>query len=181
MSALKRIETAETAEPPVARSVYADGGVVQRGRERVGITWAWCHVSLFGERVREDSGAATFAGLGVAFAGNNTAEYLALVLALEALPDHWSGPVFTDSGNTIGRFRDGWRERGIPPALAERKAAALARLGPLTYTLLGGHPTRADLARGSRPDGKPCSPHNVWCDKAAAAAGRTLKAPAEAR
>jgi hypothetical protein len=75
---------------------------------------------------------------------------------------------------TIRRFRDGARTRGIPEAWTGRKDAALGRLGTLSYVLLDGHPTRAQLSAGVGKRGSPVSEHNVWCDEACTEVGRLL-------
>lgn len=162
----------------VPHEVYADGGVARVNPSPFGGMWAWCHVrypatpggtpSPVSEVVRSASGVVRAGELMPGPVSNNLTEFLALLLGLEALPDGWSGLVCSDSGVTLGRFERHHTAgmKGIPPALVGRLTAVRARLGGLTFRLLGGHPTRADLDRGRRKDGKPVSPHNVWCDRA---------------
>lgn len=145
--------------------VYADGGVVMVNPSPHGGTWAWCHVA--GERaVAEGSGAFPPSAYGMATVSNNLTEFAALLFCLEALPDGWAGRVFTDSGVTLMRFQapDAVKMNGIPDDLVARLRAVRGRLGELAFVLLGGHPTRKELAAGRRKDGKPVSRWNVWCD-----------------
>jgi DNA modification methylase/ribonuclease HI len=167
-------------EAPAVTEVFADGGVVLVNPSPHGGTWAWCHVSG-GERVREAGGTVTPAEIGMGKVSNNQTEFLALLLCLEALPDGWSGKVFTDSGVTLQRFRDAAKTNGIPPVWVRRLAGVRHRLGELEYVLLGGHPSKADLARGSRSDGKPVSAFNKWCDEECGRRAKELTpTPAEA-
>lgn len=146
-------------------SAFADGGCVLLNPSPHGGTWAWCHVNAAGERVREAGGHVTPAEIGMGTVSNNQTEFLALLLCLEALPDGWGGKVFSDSGVTIGRFRDGDKTKGVPPVWVRRLASVRHRLGELEYVLLGGHPSKKELAAGVRKDGKPVSEFNVWCDR----------------
>lgn len=177
------VPASTTADAPTVTEVYADGGCVLVNPSPHGGTWAWCHVAG-GGRVREASGTVTPEEVGLPTVSNNVTEYLALLLCLEALPDGWSGKVFTDSGVTLGRFRDyaTARTKGLPDSLVKRCGAVLARLGSLEYVLLGGHPTKADLGKGFRSsDGKPVSVHNKWCDRACGERAKELTpTPAEA-
>jgi ribonuclease HI/DNA modification methylase len=159
--------------------VYADGGVVGRNPSAAGGTWAWCHVTAGGRMAAESSGFVEPADAGTPEVSNNQTEFLALLLCLEALPAGWSGRVFTDSGVTLQRFRDpeGVKQKGVRPEWVDRLRAVRDRLGVLHFTLLGGHPTRADLEAGTRAsDGKPVSKWNVYCDKACGAESSRAKA-----
>lgn len=155
---------------------YCDGGLIVAPGQAPGLsphggTWAYRLVGEDTLAIREDSGVLSAHRLGGAV-GNNTAEYAAAVKLLEALPPRWSGTVYTDSKNTIGRLRDGWATNGIPDWLRDRAQLALLRLGTLAWVLLDGHPTRAQLAAGVGKRGNPVSEHNVWCDQACQAQAR---------
>jgi ribonuclease HI len=169
--------TGADAEPPLlpvpdespthataVTDVFCDGGVCVKNPSPHGGTWAWCHVTAAGEVAASASGTVTPAECGTPAVSNNQTEFLAALLALEALPAGWSGRVLSDSGVTIARFQ-GARTRGLSDAWVSRMDAALARLGTLEWVLLGGHPTRADLGKGFRSDGKPVSKWNVHCDR----------------
>lgn len=144
--------------------VYADGGICRKNPSPFGGSWAFVYASWNDIALCERSGCVTPQDVGLETVSNNLTEFLALLFALEFLPKGWSGLVHSDSGCTVQRFRDNARCKGIPDDLVARKNATLARLGTLTYVLLGGHPTRRELELGVRGDGKPVSPHNVRCD-----------------
>ncbi|MBA4187572.1 MAG: hypothetical protein C0467_06090 [Planctomycetaceae bacterium] len=149
-------------------AVYADGGVVKVNPSPHGGTWAYCHVNAAGERVATGAGFVTPAQVGLPTVTNNVTELLALLAALERLPDGWSGNVYSDSLNAIRRMESPKtaKFKNCPDQFRERAIEVRARLGKLTFTLLGGHPNRKELAEGRRSDGMPVSQHNVWCDKA---------------
>jgi ribonuclease HI len=153
-------------------SLYADGGCIKSNPSTIGGVWAWCAVDAQGNRVIERGGVvpATEARA----ITNNHMEQIAITLALEAMPDGWSGKVYSDSQIALGRVFKGWRIRNLPANVAKRSAAAVARLGRIEIVLLQGHPTKADLARGiGAKRGLPVSKHQVWCDKEC---GRQAKA-----
>lgn len=144
-------------------AVYADGGVIQVNPSPVGGTWAFCHVDSSGHRVLEQGGVVTpEPGAKIT---NNLTEFVALVSALEALPEGWCGWACSDSGVTLGRLFSGWKLTNIPADWIERGARALKRLGTVTPRRLDGHPTAAQLLAGIGKRGGPVSIHNVWCDK----------------
>jgi ribonuclease HI len=151
--------------------LYADGGVILKNPSNVGGLWAWCGVNAKGERVIEKSGAIP-AGEGRTISNNHT-EQIAITLALEAMPDGWSGTVYSDSMIALGRIFKNWSERNLPRNVSMRSKAAVARLGEIKTVLLQGHPTKADLACGiGKKRGLPVSEHNCWCDKACGKAAK---------
>jgi ribonuclease HI len=144
-------------------AVYADGGVIQKNPSSVGGTWAWCGVDADGNRVIERGGVVPSPGRPIT---NNHTEQIAITLALEAMPDGWSGVVYSDSMIALGRVFKGWRTKNLPANVARRSAEAVARMGRIETVLLQGHPTKADLERGvGQKRGYPVSIHNVWCDR----------------
>lgn len=147
-------------------AVYADGGVIGVNSSPVGGTWACCHVNDHGVRVYTASGVV-LPRQSCPLITNNLTEMVALVKALEALPEGWHGAVYSDSQITLGRLFLGWKMSGIPDVLIRQGSAALKRLdlARVTWTLLDGHPTKAQLAMGKGKRGNPVSEHNVWCDK----------------
>lgn len=152
-------------------AIYADGGVTGRNPSKIGGTWAWCAVDKNGVRVIEKSGSVKAPASRLVT--NNHTEQIAICLALEAMPENWSGTLYSDSRIAIGRVFFNWRTENLPRNIAERSKAALLRLGTIKTVLLQGHPTRADLKNGiGKKRGLPVSEHNVWCDKAAGEAGR---------
>jgi hypothetical protein len=92
---------------------------------------------------------------------------LALVTGLEALPEGWTGSVFSDSQISLGRLFWGWKQVGIPAWLWQRGAAALQRLDlpNIDPHLLDGHPTAAQLSAGIGKRGHGCSRWNVYADR----------------
>jgi ribonuclease HI len=163
---------------PRVRAVYSDGGVVGGNPSRVGGTWAFVYATepAGGGRLFAASGHVAAAEVApLPWVSNNLTEVVALVIALEQLPAGWAGPVYSDSLNAIravGSYRD--RPEYLPPAVWDRVPAARERLGILEFVLLGGHPTRAELAAGVRRDGKPVSVHNVHCDQLCTEAKRAF-------
>jgi ribonuclease HI len=145
-------------------AVYADGGCIVRNPSPHGGTWAWCFVDDAGTRVQSKSGLILPAEIGLSAVTNNVSEFAALARALRALPDGWSGPVFSDSQITLGRIFWGWRDKGLPAGWLWAAQANLRRLGKLEPVLLDGHPTKAQLASGIGKRGNRVSEHNVWCD-----------------
>lgn len=150
------------AKEPIA-GVYTDGGTIGGARSTVGGAWAWCHVTGRNIAVRHDSGllipTARWPDI-----TNNFAEYVAVIHALEALPEGWIGHIYTDSQITLGRFASNWATNGLPDLLVKRGRAAVERLGGTFWHLLDGHPTKAQLRSKSGSRGNPVSFHNVWCD-----------------
>ena len=101
-------------------------------------------------------------------------ELAAIGHALELLPNGWSGTLYSDSDNALGRIFRGWRMKNVPTRFASWIMSHRARLGEIRTVLLAGHPTNEELRTGIKykpqSDGtkKPCpvSKHNVWADRA---------------
>lgn len=146
-------------------AIYADGGVIKKNPSTIGGTWAWCGVNAAGERVIEKSGVVEATEKRAV--SNNHTEQIAITKALEAMPDGWSGIVYSDSQIALGRVFKGWRENNLPKNISVRSKKAVLRLGHIETVLLQGHPTKEDLKNGiGKKRGFPVSIHNVWCDKA---------------
>jgi ribonuclease HI len=153
-----------------AASVYADGGVLEPRGCSAG-SFAWIATNAAGEMIHAESGLIE-ANDYIPLVTNNQTEFLALLRALESMPDGWNGRVCSDSGITLGRFGQGWRLKNIPPSWCIRLGAVLRRLDlkPENFILHKGHPTAADLAlgRGQRErSGRwyPVNIHQEACDK----------------
>ncbi|HMV87215.1 MAG TPA: hypothetical protein PLD20_13070 [Blastocatellia bacterium] len=148
----------------VPTALYCDGGVIQKNPSTIGGTWAWCGVDAEGKRIIERGGVCP-APRGIPITNNHT-EQIAITLALEAMPDGWSGTVYSDSMVALGRVFQGWRTKNLPANISRRSAEAVARLGKIEFVLLQGHPTKTDLERGIGAKRElPVSIHNVWCDE----------------
>jgi len=153
--------------------LYADGGVVGRNPSSLGGTWAWVLVRG-GEVVRQASGAVTPGDVDVTAVTNNQSELLAAVRALEAMPPGWAGVLRTDSKVTLHRLTHSEKFNGVPQWLRLR-ALAVRRGRRWRVELVGGHPTRAELAAGRlRKNGLPCCRWNVLVDALCGAAARAL-------
>jgi ribonuclease HI len=148
-------------------TLYADGGVIGPNPSGIGVTWAWRGVDAAGQVVQQQSGLY-LCSPELPTLGNNFAELLAVVEALEDVPGGWAGTVCSDSQVTLGRVFRGWRlKEGVPPWLAQRLRDAQARvnLAACRWVLLDGHPTQAQLVAGCGKRGNPVSEHNVACDE----------------
>lgn len=145
-------------------AVFCDGGVIQKNPSSIGGTWAWCGVDADGNRIVERGGVCP-APDGRLITNNHT-EQIAIVKALEFLPDGWSGVCHSDSMVALGRVFLGWATKNLPANIIYRTTAARLRMGQMKFVLLQGHPTKADLKRGiGAKRNLPVSIHNVWCDQ----------------
>ena len=148
--------------------LFADGGVIGRNPSPLGGTFAYC-VADGGVRVLESSGVVRPSDLGTECVTNNNTELLALLEALERLTRQgWKGEVLSDSKVALGWVFDGYKLDRVPPPLAVRvvKLRKSRALSGISWTLLQGHPTKADLEAGvGAKRGLPVHEHNVWADK----------------
>ncbi len=143
--------------------IYTDGSTIGRNPSTTGGTWAFCWVDENGERFGEASGVVVPADMGKPVVTNNDMEFLAALLALENVFEGWAGTLWTDSKVTRSRILGG--RKSHPPAIfLERLAAVKGRLGFFAVLMLAGHPTQADLKRGTNWLGVPVSEHNCFCD-----------------
>lgn len=150
--------------------LFCDGGVIRKNPSTIGGTWAF-RLLEDGEVIREHAAIVIPAHICLDTVSNNLAEMLALINGMEELPRYWKGTIYSDSMVTLGRAFQGWKWNGIPDAIRERFRLARLRLvywgtEEISYVLLAGHPTRAQLAAGTGHSGLPVNIHNVWCDKA---------------
>ena len=156
----------------VVTTLYSDGGVVERNPSPVAGVWAWCAADQTGWRVIEDGGfiLATDGQI-----SNNQMEWCAAMLALEAMPNGWSGALLTDSRNVLDRLAYLRAHLGLPDSQVvvpknlpwqwyRRMVTSLLRLGEIDFRHVKGHPTAADLKRGFTASGQPVSDQQVWCD-----------------
>lgn len=152
-----------TTNKPIA--LYADGGVIGANPSPIGGTWAWCLVDARGQRVCEYSGTL-LATPELPFVTNNVTELVALVNGLEALPHGWSGTVYSDSWVSLQRVFLAAKLKNVPGWLVDRLQALQSsrKLASMSYVLLDGHPTKAQLTAGVGKRGAPVSVHNVWAD-----------------
>ena len=145
--------------------LYCDGGVCGPNPSSIGGTWAWV---LVGEDqiIDEGSGFISPEDMEVDRVTNNLTELYAALRGVESLPEGFRGRVYTDSIITLYRFTDGNAFNGVPDWLRTRVLSArTSRKWHYDCVLVGGHPTRKELALGCRKDGKLVSKWNVYCDK----------------
>lgn len=147
------------------QSLYTDGGLLGRNPCSLGGTWAWCHVTD-DVIINHDSGIVEPHEIKMPAVSNNITELLAMYHGLDALPNGWDGIVCTDSFVTMRRIMSPSRAKfhGVPSNLVEKIKLVRCRLGNIRFMLLGGHPSKDDLARGSTRDGTTVSIFNKWCD-----------------
>jgi ribonuclease HI len=158
-------------------ALYVDGGVIGKNPSEIGGTWA-ARLVVDGQVTRESSGVITPTEAELLAITNNLTEMLALVEGLEMLPFGWQGTIYSDSMVTLGRAFLGWKWHNVPLWLQREYWQARERLmhwDELTFVLLDGHPTKAQLAAGVGKRGHPVSEHNVWCDHACQQVGERLK------
>lgn len=175
-------------------TVFCDGGQLSPNPSRVGGSWAWGGVEGVDTKTVEvfypfEQTVSTRPGYPGGVSGsqplligrsgyylptpavplitNNYAEFCAILRALEALPDGWSGRVASDSRVALSWVFECVSERFLPRPLIQRAGKARGRLGELEPMNLSGHPSVEDINRGlSRKRGLPVSQHQDWCDKA---------------
>jgi ribonuclease HI len=154
--------------------LYADGGVITHNPSEIGGTWAY-RILKDGLVTCEFSGILTPKQAKMVTVSNNLTEMCAVIAGLRALPDDWTGTIYSDSQITLGRLFMSWKWNEIPQWLHDMYKDAQKRLvnwERLTWVLLDGHPTKAHLAAGLGKRGHPVSEHNKWCDQACTAAAK---------
>lgn len=156
---------------PKAFTIYPDGGVIDRNPSPFGGPWAYVLVGVdpaTGDDVvlAEASGMVLLEDLGgLPYVSNNLTEYLAILMALEAAPDGWSGLIRGDSLIALTTFASDKPRDWLPPDYQRRMAAAKERLGPIATELLGGHPTKKQMEQGlPTKRGLPWSVWNIRAD-----------------
>lgn len=172
------IERSDSDDLGTSVEIWADGGVILKNPSPFGGTWAWCAVNDKGQIVQSDSGFVP--AINSRMITNNDTEMIAVIKALESMPEHWAGTIYTDSAVTIARFKkigSGNPEliskiNHIPRNVLARAIAARDRVGRVGFRLVKGHPTKQDISRGykikKKEDGSEkriiVSRFNVWCD-----------------
>lgn len=142
--------------------LYCDGGVIGPNPSAIGGTWAWLGVNETNEKVMEWSGYVPAPESRPVT--NNHTEQMAITLALEAMPEGWSGTVHSDSSVALGRVFKDYKKANLPSNIIERSVAAVARAGILKHEKLKGHPSKQELKNGFAKGGLPVSKWNKRCD-----------------
>lgn len=161
------------------KELFCDGGLVGSNPSLIAGTWAWRRVES-GIVVAEGSGVVWPEEIGRGAISNNNTEVIAILRGVLALPVGWRGTVCSDSLLALGWIFKRFDPRTLPEELkATLKAIRFAGcFDGLTICPLGGHPTRADLARGvraRRPQLR-VSEHNVHCDAECRRLAQEIKA-----
>jgi len=155
-----------TVADRLAAEIYTDGGIIGHNPSCDGGTWAYCivrdgvmHCDRSGYLLPSDVAGDTVT--------NNNTELAAIMEAIEELPDGFVGRLNSDSRIALGWVFLGWKTENVPAPLLTRLEAVRARLSVLrlTWRLLDGHPTKAQLESGRGKRGNPCSEFNVFCDR----------------
>lgn len=148
--------------------LYCDGGVVwdgKSGASSIGGTWAFCAIDAEDRFVFGRYGFVP--ATETKKVTNQHTEQIAIVLALEAMLDGWSGTVCSDSLIALRRVFKNGRTNNLPKNIIDRSRVALRRVGKVEMMLLEGHPTKKCLSAGvGKKRGHPVSKWNVWCDRA---------------
>lgn len=175
-------------------AAFTDGGVIKKNPSVIGGTWAFVLVNANNENVYEESGVVP--ATATRSITNNQTEQIAIVKALEILPENWTGALFTDSKIARGRVFLGYKTENLPTNIITRTLAARNRLGKISTVIFEGHPTKNCLQSKDEPRvaeiiqnikeyrdhanfidgigkrrGRPVSRHNVRCDELCGEAG----------
>ena len=158
-------------------TLYSDGGVVEVNPSPIAGVWAWCATDMTGWRRMEQGGFVLAEERPIS---NNQMEWFAAMLALEAMPNGWSGALVTDSRNVLIRLDYLRRNLGLPDGQVlvpknlpwqwyRRMVTSLLRLGDVGFRHVRGHPTATDLKRGFKLSADGLRKHDVsdqqvWCD-----------------
>lgn len=153
------------------KALYTDGGVIRHNPSSIGGTIAFCLVEdgkiieVFSDVVLPGQKYTTPNTI-----SNNLTEFLAICHGLMRLPNDWRGFVYSDSLVSIGRANGTFRSfDGIPydlRVLFSNEKKRLNDFRSIGFTLVGGHPTRNELASGRNKKGCIVSEYNVICDNA---------------
>lgn len=146
--------------------LFCDGGLLSKNPSPQGGTWAWCFVDEHDQRICYESGILYPRDLGLKKITNNHSELYAALAGMHALPDDWSGTIWTDSNVTLHRIKRDAKKApdSIPERLDIACKALKERLGDYKVKLLSGHPSREQIAIGYKKC-RPVSRHNVFCDQ----------------
>lgn len=143
--------------------LYTDGGVISKNPSPYGGTWAWV-------LVHEDKIVASESGILPAKDGpvtNNQTELLAIIEGLQEIPLHSVAEICSDSNVSLGRVFRGSSFNNIPFWMETRLKQSIKYFSywnQFSYTLLDGHPTKAQLASGVGRHGHPVSKWNKLAD-----------------
>lgn len=144
--------------------IFCDGGVIGANPSPHGGTWCYVWVDSNNEAIKHKSGIITPEQLQVEKITNNQSELFAAMKAMESISKTWKGCICSDSLITLYRITTSKSFKGIPNWM-RLKVLELRRMVKWNIELVGGHPTKKDLAMGMNDKSRPVSIHNVFCDK----------------
>jgi ribonuclease HI len=124
------------------KEIYTDGGLMFSNPSDKGGAWAWVGVD---EERRIMIAKCDIVLVNGGQITNNTTETMAIVKALEAMPNGWSGTIISDSEVALTRLFGTPRFHGCPPNVRDRLHKAVNRLGKLEKIHVSGHPSIRDL------------------------------------
>lgn len=143
--------------------LFTDGGVISKNPSPYGGTWAWVLVHE-GKMVDRSSGILP---VSLSPITNNQTELLAIIEGLKSVPLASTLEICSDSSISLGRVFRGSSFNNIPFWM-ETQLLQVKRSfrywDKFSYTLIDGHPTKAQLASGIGKHGHPVSKWNKLCD-----------------
>lgn len=160
---------------PVA--IYTDAGLLSHNPSEFGGTWAFVAVDEDDRKVFYKSGVTLTCNLKVHRVSNVVMEQIAIVRAMEAMPEGWSGMILSDCQPALIRVESDYdqthgvsrfpaAENNLPKSVSRRSKRAAARLGKVRFVLVQGHPNKKDLIAGvGSKSNLPVSKWNVWADQ----------------
>lgn len=174
-------------------ALFTDGGLIQRNPSPIGGTWAWIRTEGV-ESLTDARGKLALVGavevargvglllpneIGLPTVSNNNTELYALLMGIAALPEGWSGTIYSDSLFALGIAFRQFKADSVPNYLRllsyKVLGKAMERGIQMENVLLAGHPSKADLEAGrrlSKAPHYPVSPWNVACDEACTKRGQ---------
>ena len=147
--------------------LFTDGGIIGKNPSSIGGTWAYVLLEN-GKPIGKGSGILTPEDIGCSFVTNNVTELYALAMGVLSVPSGSSVNVYSDSQISLCRmFNRNPKMNGVPDWVEEEAIRAREHLKTLdhAYSLLKGHPTKAQLKAGFGKSGSFVSIWNVYCDK----------------
>lgn len=160
--------------------IVCDGGLVGTNGKAEAVTYAYRYVDSNDNVIKEVSGVTED------FKTSPQAEALCIILALEGLPEGVkprkveSDCLFALKVIFRTNYHDGliWRDKNLDPRLKERRDRL--DLEGIEIELLKGHPSKADILRGTDIKGRKISLHNVAVDEECTRQGQIYKSQSRA-
>lgn len=154
--------------PDMKSILYTDGGVIKSNPSPFGGTWAYCLVGYRGNHLYEDCDYILANKLPSKRITNNQMELLAVIRGLQTIQRDMVIHICSDSEITLGRVFKNYSMENIPDWMIEQlddEKKRLHNFKKFKYTLLSGHPTKAQLETGIGRRGHPVSYWNKHVDE----------------